>query len=178
MCVANRSATMSTFSTFPSLTCCGGSPLECQTLTKAKKCPKGYDPQFCCSGTGQITPASIGADSYGDVITTCNNYGDVPYNGYDPGVCKKAPVTQCCNNGTCYTSKDPDCNYYGSGNPTVGGMTVSDCTQCYPGSAVSCCFPGQICQINDVNTGCPSAGSYQVADCNACPSDEDYFNYW
>lgn len=172
-CVCNK-VMSNTSPTFPSLTCCGGSPNVCQSYPNTAKCPRGSEPQFCCTSTGQITPASVTLDANGNTVSVCTNYGDVPYNSYDPNVCKKAPVYSCCNNNYCYQSKDDNCDYWGTVNsPSIGGMYVSDCSQCGP--TVSCCFPGQFCQINSKDTGCPARESYKVSDCNQCPTDD--FNF-
>lgn len=161
-------------SMFPNLVCCGGQPYACQNYTNVATCPSGMDPQFCCTPTGTLAPASVSQDQYGNPITVCPNYGSVPYSSYDPSVCQQYPVYSCCNNNYCYQSKDPNCNYYGTANaPTIGGMWVQDCSQCGP--TVSCCWPGQsICQINDAKTGCPDPQSSVVSDCSQCQSDYDF----
>lgn len=156
-------------SLYSNLVCCGGQPYVCQNYTNVSTCPSGYDPQFCCNSDGSLSSASISVDQYGNPITVCPNYGTVPYNTYDASVCQQYPVYSCCNNNYCYQSKDPNCNYYGTADaPTIGGMVVSDCSQCGP--TVSCCWPGQICQINDAATGCPDPASSVVSDCSKCPT--------
>ena len=166
---------MSNYPTFPNLVCCGGDPYACQNFQNVSLCPENMDPQFCCTATGQIVPASVSMDQYGDDITVCPNYGTVPYNSYDPGVCQQSPVYNCCNNGNCYQSKDPDCNYYGTADVTIGGAYVSDCSQCSAGSFVGCCFPGQMCQLNPKATGCPRE-AVQMADCSSCVTDDDFLS--
>ena len=157
---------------YAKLTCCGGYPRACQYLSNVSSCPKGLTPEFCCGVSGKLSPATISKDpSSGQILPVCPKLGDIPYDSYHSVACQQlTPVTNCCDEGECYQSKSPMCQFFGGWPPTDAGDPVPDCSTCKPQTSNPfCCFPGQSCQQRQDGYSFCYAGSYQVPDCSFCP---------